>query len=98
LAGIEVNQPGAWVGYLKIHPEITATAGSVLSPDELRDIEQARAKLIAQRDQARRALYERFPYRYLGGHKTVEGCDAHHPGPSILRWDSHSPYHRCDKQ
>jgi hypothetical protein len=82
------NQPGSWIAYLKVHPDVYVNAGPVLSPDELRDVEQYRAKVQAAKDQARRDIYEKYPDRFLHGYKTVAEYDAHYPGEaSILKHD-----------
>jgi hypothetical protein len=86
LAAVKTNQPGSWVRYLKAFPKVTVNAGPALSPDELRDVTEARAKASAAREQVRRALYEKYPNRFLSGFKTCAEYDAAQPGePSILK-------------
>lgn len=82
---LPINTPGHWVSHLKAFPRITVNAGPTLTPDELEDVLQARAKAAMAREQVRRTLYERFPDRFLCGYKTVAEYDAAHPGASILR-------------
>lgn len=64
MAAVKTNQPGSWVRFLKAFPRVTVNAGGALTPDELRDVEQARQFAAVTRDRRRRDLYERFPDRF----------------------------------
>jgi hypothetical protein len=82
---LPVNTPGHWVSHLKAYPLVTVTAGPTLTPDELRDVTEFRAKAASAREQVRRTLYERFPDRLLDGFTNCSEYDAAHPGESILK-------------
>lgn len=74
-----------WIDYLKVNPKVVLNAGRALTPDEIRDVTEFRAKAAAARDEARRAIFEKYPERFKHGYRSWKHTDPGAEYAPIIR-------------